>query len=75
MQPLILLDGHVRCEEVRETDGSCRDAECWRVACWLAWRRCFEEGVEAKAHHAARVHADEPGEVNWQEGIHLGGGE
>ena len=40
------------------------------MACMFAWRRGFEEKVQAKGYETAGVETDEPGQVNWQD-IHI----
>lgn len=69
MQPLILLDRHVRSEQVGETDGGGRDAKLRRMACCFA-RRSFEEEVKPQDCEPARVQGDEPGEVDRKERVH-----
>ena len=70
MQPLILLDRHVRGKEVGETYRYSCDAELGCMACWLAWRRSCEEEVEAQRYQPEGMQGDEPWEVDWKKCVH-----
>ena len=71
MQPLILLDRHVRGKEVGETYRNSCDAELGCMACWqLAWRGSCEEEVEAQCYQPEGMQGDEPWEVDWKKCVH-----
>lgn len=73
MQPLILLDRHVRGEEVSEAYCNSCDAELGCMACWLAWRRSCEEEVEAQRYQPEGMQGDEPWEMDWKKCVHCEG--